>query len=137
MKDLRIIIIDDHRSYRTAIKELLLKKYKSWTIDEAGDEEGLLKIEDFQYADLILMDVVMPGINGIELTKKVLRVYSDLKIVASSLFIEDLHIPTVIEAGFKGCISKQFLLRDLEDCISTVLGGSVYYPEYSDRRIFY
>lgn len=129
MKNLKIILVDDHKVYRSALKGLLQSKFKYWIIDEAGNAEELMKLKDFQKADLILMDIKMSRRYSIELTKKLLRDYPDLKIVANTLYIENLYLTTLLEAGFKGCILKLNLLENIEECFSKVLGGELYFPE--------
>ena len=129
MKKLKIIIVDDHKEYRTAVKALLQSKFNYCHIEEAGNAEELMKLKDFQNADLILMDIMMPGQNGIELTKSLLWNYRELKIVANTMYIDNLYLTTILGAGFKGCISKQDLFEHFEECCSKVQEGKYYFPK--------
>jgi DNA-binding NarL/FixJ family response regulator len=130
MKELKIIIVDDHKEYRTAVKAFLQSKFKYCQIDEAGNAEELMKLKDFQKADLILMDIMMPGMNGIELTKDLLWNYRSLKIIAYTMFLDNLFLPEIIGSGCKGWILKEYLQESLEECFRIVLGGELYYPNY-------
>jgi DNA-binding NarL/FixJ family response regulator len=136
MENLKMIIVDDHKVYSSTVKNILQSKYEFWIIEEVCNADELMKLKDFQNADLILMDIMMPGMNGIELTKKILWDYRHLKIVANTMYIDNLYLTTILGAGFKGCISKQYLLENFEECLSKVLGGELYYPKYLNLKVF-
>ena len=75
------LLVEDNVSFRQALSDTLISYFPSIDVDEAGDgEEALSKVE-YRRPDLIFMDVQLPGENGLEVTKKIKRVYNDIVIV--------------------------------------------------------
>ena len=79
--------------------------------------------------DLIFMDIMMPEIDGIELTKKILWINNSLKIIAITMHNDRVYLQTLIEAGFVGCIFKNTLFTELPLAIKTIVEGKRYFPK--------
>lgn len=130
MKRLKFILIDDNENYRFALKTILINQYDAEIIAEASNAEEALKITNFFKADIILMDIMMPGKNGITLAKELLWAYNNnLKIIAITMHVDKVYLTTLIEVGFRGCIFKNDLVDQLNDCITAILAGSLFYPK--------
>lgn len=130
MEPLKVILIDDNLNFRQALRILLIDQFNAEIIAEASNAEEALKIENMIVADIILMDVMMPGKNGVQLAKELLwDVSSKLKIIAITMNVDKVYMITLIEAGFKGCIFKNDLAKQLDKALSCVLNGEFYFPE--------
>lgn len=128
IKNLKIVIVDDNESFRSAIRSLLLEQYNFQIIGEAGNADEFWAINNFHQADVILMDVMMPKINGIELTKKILWQHRQLKIIAVTMHFDKVYLTSLIEAGFVGCIFKNDFVKLLKEAIEIIMRGGRYFP---------
>lgn len=129
MKTLNIILVDDNESFREALKKILVTKYNANIVAEASSGEEFQQIQNLRKADIILMDVMIPDIDGIKLTKKALWIDSSLKFIAITLHYDKVYLETLLEAGFKGCIFKNNIFSELEPAIETVLNNRYYFPQ--------
>jgi DNA-binding NarL/FixJ family response regulator len=130
MNGLKFILIDDNNAYRGVLRTLLIDLYNAQILAEAANAEDALKITKFNEADIILMDVMLPGMNGIELTKRLLWIHnSRLKVLAITMHTDKIYLTSLIEAGFKGCIFKTNLVNQLSDALIAVTGGRLYFPQ--------
>lgn len=130
IKDLKIYIIDDHSLFREGLKFLLGSSEYVSEIKEA--ENGSVFLENFETfkPDVVLMDIEMPEMNGIEATKEALSRVPDLKIIALSMHSDENFYTEMIEAGAKGFLVKNSLFSDVETAIVAVFNGQNYFsPE--------
>lgn len=130
MQDLvKIIVVDDHEIFRNGLKMVLNKLKYAKVIAEASnglDFIGLLKKHN---PDIVLMDIEMPKMNGIDATISGLKINTGLKIIALTMFKEDEYIQSMIDAGVKGFLLKNINKETLDKAIQTVLNGGNYYSE--------
>ena len=127
MKKIKVILVDDHDLFREGLM-LLLSQFKEIEItNEASNGKELLKILDSQIPDIILMDIAMPKMNGIETTKNVLSKYPDLKIIALSMFDDQNSYYQMIHAGAHGFIVKNSKGTELVKAIKEVMSGKNYF----------
>ncbi len=96
MKKFRILIVDDSGSFRQALKQSLQKSFPTAAIDEVTDGAEVLRKVDAFVPDLIFMDIKLPGINGLELTKKVKAAHPDITI----FILTSYDMPEYREAAF-------------------------------------
>jgi len=130
MKRLKFILIDDNLDFRKALKTLLIDQYDANILAEASNAEETLKIENLHHADVILMDIMMPAKNGIELAKELLWFRNQkLKIIAITMHADNVYLTTLIEAGFKGCIYKNDIIKQLDEALAKVTVGELHFPE--------
>ncbi len=129
MSYLNIFIIDDHKIIRDGIKLMLAKEEEINIIGEAGSANEALDFlsKHHKTIGVILMDISMPKMNGIELTKEILSKYPDLKILAITMHAEDNYIINMIEAGALGYILKESGTEEIIKAIKTVASGKKYY----------
>lgn len=126
---IKIIIVDDHEIFRNGLKMVLNKLKYPEIIGEASNGQEFLEILDREQADIVLMDIEMPLLDGIEATSKALEKYPDLKILALTMFNEDNYIQSMIDAGVKGFLIKNISKEILDKAITTVYQGGSYYSE--------
>lgn len=141
MKGLTFILVDDNITYRKALKTILIKQFDAIILAEASNAEEMLAIQKEYKADIILMDVMMPGKSGIELAKELLWYHdSHLKIIAMTMHVDKIYLTTLLETGFKGCIFKDELAKQLNEALSEVMNGRLYFPnnillDYNGRSL--
>lgn len=124
---MHIFLVDDNDTFRKNLKLFLEGHLNHVVVGEANN--GKAFIENKVFADLVLMDINMPGMNGLEATKRGTWIYNKLKIIAVSQFTDSVDLHQLICAGFKGFVSKTNLFRDLEKAISTVYQGAFFFPD--------
>ncbi|MGM0451752.1 MAG: PAS domain S-box protein, partial [Thermodesulfobacteriota bacterium] len=96
---LQVLVVDDHRMMREGLSTLLSQQPDIGTVEEAENGRQAIEKARHQQPDVILMDVSMPGINGIEATKKIKQIVPDTRIIALSMYDEpDIHV-AMLEAG--------------------------------------
>jgi DNA-binding NarL/FixJ family response regulator len=130
MKKIDLIIVDDHTLFRKGLTAALSGAECLDQIYEAANGIDLLQLLKTYKADVVLMDISMPLMDGIEATKSALSVYPDLKIIALSMHDDIEHFHSMIEAGVSGFLSKDAALEDVINAIVSVSeGNKVFSPE--------
>ncbi|MBN3034971.1 MAG: response regulator transcription factor [Bacteroidales bacterium] len=126
---IEIAIVDDHDLFREGLK-LVLNQVDGFHVkfDTSGGY-NFLEVLPQQEFDIVLMDIEMPGINGIQTTEKALQVKPDLKIIALTMFSDTGHYTRMIQAGVKGFILKKANKFELEQAIRTVCHGGNYFSQ--------
>lgn len=129
-KKLKIYIVDDHALFREGLRFLLNNSEHISEIKEAGNGlEFLNEFENFK-PDVVLMDIEMPEVNGIEATKAALSRDPDLKIIALSMYSDENFYTEMIEAGAKGFLIKNSQFNDVQTAIIEVYNNRNYFsPE--------
>jgi len=122
-----VIVVDDHQLFREGLKLLLNVIPEIGEIYQASDGIEFLKILEEVTPDIVLMDIDMPKMDGIEATRKALDRYPDLKVIALSMFGDDEYYMKMIEAGAKGFIVKNSDIEIVEQAISKVMDGQNYF----------
>ena len=131
-KKIKIFIVDDHEIFRNGLKIVLDKLKYVEIAGEATDGNEFINMLDETKTDIVLidmMDIEMPGLNGIEVTKKSLQKYPDLKIIALTMFGDDESVQSMLDAGAKGFLMKNLNKETLVKAIQTVYNGGNYYSE--------
>jgi len=126
------MLADDHGVLLSGIK-LLLSKVEDWEIvgTVSCGEEAIEKVGKWK-PDLILMDISMPGIGGIEATKQIKEKFPHIKIVMLTMFTEEDYLKKALKAGASGYVLKKAVDTELISAIKTVLQGETYiYPTMS------
>ncbi|MDA3892592.1 MAG: response regulator transcription factor [Salinivirgaceae bacterium] len=128
--DLKIYIVDDHSLFREGLKFLLGNSEYISEIKEAENGRIFLNnIETFK-PDVVLMDIEMPEMNGIEATKEALKLMPFLKIIALSMYSDENFYTEMIEAGAKGFLIKNSQFSDVQTAIIEVFNDRNYFsPE--------
>ena len=126
---IRLIIADDHPVIRDGIK-IILEKYKDIELIatvENGSE--LLKILEEKETDIVLMDVNMPEMNGIEATRQLKTKYPDIKVLCFSQYDEKRFVKQILKGGANGYLLKNAAASELIKAIQIVSGGGIYLSE--------
>ena len=117
----RILLADDHRIMREGLKALLEKHSSMEVIAEAENGIQTLEIARREKPDVIIMDIAMPDINGIETTRQLKSEMTDIKIVALSMHSDRRFVTEILKAGASAYVLKQSAFEDLEKAIKTVM----------------
>lgn len=125
----KIILVDDNDPFRYALKKVLVNKFNANIIGESSSGTEFNKLTNLHLADIILMDVMMPDIDGITLTKTTLRRNSYLKFIAITMHYDKVYLTSLIEACFKGCVFKTNIFSEISIAIETVMAGRYYFPK--------
>jgi DNA-binding NarL/FixJ family response regulator len=125
---MNIYLVDDNDDFRKTLTFFLEDYLSHKVVGESNDGKEFLERDDI-FADIILMDINMPGINGIQATKMGTWKNHEYKIIAVSQYKENVDLHQLISAGFKGFVSKVNLFRDLENAIITVNDGKLFFPD--------
>lgn len=127
---MKIIIVDDNIIFRSALKHYLENFLGHAVIYEASSGEEFLNKAPVHLADIILMDIAMHRVNGIEATHRINIDFHWAKIIAVTLHIEKMFLKQLIENGFKGCISKNEVVEKLEIAMNNVYSGKLFFPDH-------
>ncbi len=128
-KTTRISLVDDHKMFREGLKFVLSDIENTEVVSESSNGAEFLQEIDEIRPDLVLMDISMPVLNGIETTKEVIRRYPDMKIIALSMFGDEEYYSKMIQAGAKGFIIKESGSEELEKAVREVAAGGTYFSQ--------
>jgi Response regulator containing a CheY-like receiver domain and an HTH DNA-binding domain len=129
MDKIRIIIADDHQLFRNGLKILLNSFPDFEVIGEASNGEEFLKLLKSVKADIALMDINMPEMDGVEATRKGVKLSPDVNIIALSMYGEEEYYYKMVDAGAKGFLLKDSDISEVRDAILTVVKGGSYFSQ--------
>jgi DNA-binding NarL/FixJ family response regulator len=129
MEKIRIIITDDHQLFRNGLKILLNAFQEFEVVAEASNGEEFLRIIKNTPADVVLMDINMPEMDGIEATRKGLKLCPSIDIIALSMYGEEEYYYKMVDAGAKGFLLKDSDITEVKDAILTVRKGGSYFSQ--------
>jgi two-component system, NarL family, invasion response regulator UvrY len=126
MKQIKILIADDHRLTRSALKKIFLEKKSFSIVADVGSGIDAIKAARETHPDVILMDIEMDNINGIDATRKILRDQPQIKILILTAHAEYPYPARLLEAGAAGYITKDCRFEELLNAIQFILSGERY-----------
>ena len=126
MEQIRILIAEDHEIVRMGICGLIEKIPDMEVIGEAMDGDMAVWLSEKLKPDIVIMDVMLPGMNGIEATRQICVQDSKTKIVTLSLHSDREYVTGMLKAGSSGYLLKDSAFQELVDAIRCVIGGRVY-----------
>ncbi|PNA21357.1 two-component system response regulator UvrY [Pseudomonas sp. MPR-R1B] len=123
---IRVLVVDDHDLVRTGITRMLADIDGLQVVGEGDSGESALKLARELKPDVVLMDVKMPGIGGLEATRKLLRSHPDTKVVAVTVCEEDPFPTRLLQAGAAGYLTKGAGLDEMVQAIRLAFAGQRY-----------
>lgn len=123
---IRVLVVDDHQLVRTGISRLLADVEGIEIVGQAGSGEDAIEMIADIHPDVVLMDVQMPGIGGLEATRRSLRVDPDLKIIAVTIYDDEPFPSRLMNAGAVGYITKTAGVDEMLKAIKSVSEGKRY-----------
>jgi DNA-binding NarL/FixJ family response regulator len=129
MEKIRIIITDDHQLFRNGLK-ILLNAFPEFEVaGEASNGEEFLQLLKTTQADVALMDINMPEMDGIEATRKGLKLYPGIHFIALSMYGEEEYYYKMVDAGAKGFLLKDSDISEVKEAIISVSKGGSYFSQ--------
>jgi len=135
MEALKVVIADDHRLVRAGIRSLLEEIADVEVIGEAGNGRELLELLASCRPDLVLADIAMPEMNGLEAAMAIASLYPDVKVMILSMYASEEYVWRAFEAGAGGYLLKDAAPVELELSIKTVMNGSKYMSPVVSQQV--
>lgn len=127
MSAIKLLIVDDHKIIINGIRAMLENLPHIQIIGEAYNGREAVEFVNNHSIDLVIMDIKMPEVNGIEATKAILSEHPDIKVLALSMFDDNLYISNMLQAGASGYILKNTDKQELITAIQKVAEGETYF----------
>jgi DNA-binding NarL/FixJ family response regulator len=123
---IRILIADDHGIVREGLCSLLRKQPEMEIVGEATDGRKALGLVRELMPDVVVMDITMPNLNGVDATRQIIRELPKVKVIALSMHSSNVFVADMIKAGASGYILKDSLFDELVEAIQVVYNGGIY-----------
>lgn len=130
----RLLVIDDHAIVRSGIRRLLSERPDIEVFEAASGEEAMSAVLDLA-ADLIVLDLNLPGLAGLELLRRLVRTVPKVPVLIFSQHAEAIYATKALEAGAQGFISKNALPEEFLEAVDTVLGGGIAVEKIIQREM--
>jgi DNA-binding NarL/FixJ family response regulator len=130
-------IVDDHAIFRDGLRSVLTQIPDFSIVFEAESGEDFLELLKQVVPDVVLMDISMPGIDGIEATEKAISKFPDLKVISLSGYSDHIYYYKMIKAGAEGFVLKKSGKEELERAIKEVTSGKNYFPQDLLRKLIF
>jgi DNA-binding NarL/FixJ family response regulator len=123
---MKILLADDHKMMREGLRMLLEKTGGLTIVGEAGDGISVVRMARDLRPDLVLMDIAMPDLNGIEATRRIRAENPDIKVIALSMHADIQFVRHMFAAGASGYVLKGSAYEEVTAAIRTVAAGRIY-----------
>lgn len=131
-----VLLVDDHKIMRDGIKAILSRGEEFRVVGEAESGPDAVQCVKRLHPDLVLMDIGLPGLNGVETTVEILRCHPECKIVILSMYDDENSVVGAIRAGARAFVLKKASDTDLLEALRMVARGGAYLsPQVSDRLL--
>jgi DNA-binding NarL/FixJ family response regulator len=134
-KPLRIVIADDHRLVRAGIRALLERMPEVEVVAEANDGREALELIAQHQPDVVLMDIAMPNLNGLEAAARVVRDYPKIRVIILSMHQNEAYFWQALRAGAAGYVLKKAAMSELESALLRVKEGEIYVSSELSQRM--
>lgn len=124
---MNIAILDDHELIRIGIAGVLAKTNHTLTISVATPEQLFDKLQNGVPCDILLLDILLPGTNGIDIAKRVRAEYPDIKIIVLSVDTREYTLIRLLQLGIDGFVSKRGPMEEVTRAIESVIDGVPFY----------
>ena len=135
MPSLRILVADDHATVRHGLKLLIDSQPDMGVVGEAADGDGVLKQAEALKPDIIVMDISMPGMNGLVATRMLKRAQPQVSIVALTRHDDDTYLDELLRAGASGYVLKQSAPIEFLQAIRAIAAGGIYLDPAMTSRV--
>ena len=130
MESIRILLVDDHEIVREGLQTLLAEESDFEVVGATGSGEEAVALADTKKPDVIVMDLVMPGLDGIEATRRILARNPQARVLVLTTFADDQRVREAIQAGATGYLLKDVLKADLLRALrDAAMGRPSLHPE--------
>jgi len=126
-----LLLVDDHAMFRAGIRALLETEERFEVVGEASSgEEAIDRVREVR-PDVVVMDLSMPGTNGLEATRRIAALGYETRVLILTVHAEEEYLVPVIDAGASGYLTKSSADRDLVEALKVVGRGEVYLPPHA------
>jgi NarL family two-component system response regulator LiaR len=131
-----VLLVDDHKIMRDGIKAILGRAEEFRVVGEAENGTDAIQLIKRLRPQLVLMDIGLPGLNGVETTAEILRYHPECKVIILSMFDDENSVVSAVRAGARAFILKKASDTDLVEALRMVAAGGMYLsPQVSDRLL--
>jgi DNA-binding NarL/FixJ family response regulator len=124
----KILLVDDHPLIREGLRSLIDRSDTAVVTGEAGDGAAAVRLAGELKPDLVIMDLTMPVMNGIDATREITGKYPEIRVLALSMETNRFFVVEVLKAGATGYVLKDTAFAELAEAIDTVARGETYLP---------
>ena len=138
MKNTQVLIADDHKIFREGLRHIVQNELHLEVVAQANDGRDAVSLAAKYRPDLIIMDVSMPDLNGIEATRQILQSAPQIRVIALSMHKSKEFVSKMLHAGASAYLLKDCAVDELGEAIKCVMANKVYKSRYSwggDRRL--
>jgi DNA-binding NarL/FixJ family response regulator len=133
---IRVLLVEDHRMVREALREVLMKVADMEVVGEAGDAQQCLQLAGQLAPDVIVLDIRLPDLNGIEVASRLRDAGNGARIVALSAFSDKRFVTEMLRSGASAYVTKSAAGTELESAIRAVAAGQGYFsPEIAGAMV--
>lgn len=132
---MNVLLVDDHEIVRDGLKTLMESQHGLDIIAEAEDGNEAIEACKKHEIDLVIMDINMPGMDGIDATKAIKEEHPEVKVLALTMSDSDVHIRKMIEAGASGYILKNAGREELKKAIQALMNGKHYFSDKASQSV--
>jgi two-component system response regulator NreC len=130
---IKVVLADDHQIVRHGLRSLLSAEPDIEVVGEADNGRAVVRLVQELSPQVVIMDISMPDLNGIEATRQILSDFSGVKIIALSMHSDSLFVLNMFKAGASGYLLKDCALEELVKAVRTVMNRKIYLsPSISD-----
>jgi two-component system, NarL family, response regulator NreC len=123
---IKVLLAEDHHITRQGIRSLLEKEIGIEVVGEAEDGRETVRLAEQLKPDVVVMDVSMPNLNGVEATRKICEADPEVRVIALSVHSDDQYVSGMLTAGASGYLLKDCVLEELVKAIESVANGRLY-----------
>jgi two-component system, NarL family, response regulator LiaR len=125
MKSIRILLVDEHSAVRSGLKKFIMVNKDLESVGEATDGQEALQMTALHKPDVILMDLMKPGRDGITATREIHHRYPEVKIITLTSFSEQKLVQGALKAGAIGYLQKNITAAELKNAIRAAQAGQM------------
>jgi DNA-binding NarL/FixJ family response regulator len=122
----RVLLADDHKILRQGLRTLLEQEKDIQIVGEADNGRSSVKLTGELAPDVVIMDVAMPDLNGIDATRRITEAEPRARVLALSMHSDGRYVKGMLQAGARGYILKDCAAEELTHAIRTVMAGQIY-----------
>ena len=134
-KVLRVILADDHPIVRAGIREALRELPEVEVVGEVTDGREAFKLVESARPDLVLMDISMPGLNGLDATERIAEKFPGVRVIILSRHDEEAYVWRALKLGAAGYVLKRSVIAELKAAVQSVARGEIYISQELSIRM--
>ncbi|WP_100400265.1 response regulator [Bacillus sp. FJAT-44742] len=136
VEKIKLLLIDDHQLFREGVKRILAMEPGFEIVAEGDDGQYAVELVEKHEPDVVLMDINMPGVNGVEATKNLVNQYPNIKVLILSIHDDESYVTHVLKTGAAGYLLKEMDAEALIEAVKVVgAGGAYIHPKVTHNLI--